>query len=266
MIARPLRSLAKTTLALGGILTAQLLYAIRRTDLPSLEDQPLEGTFGRESSPPFRLAFAGDSTVTAPGVEPPDAAWACRVAAFLAAEYRVELVVTAEGGSRAADVLERQVPRLLEIEPDLVVVSVGGNDALRGTPVRRFEETYDRILDLLAPRSAVIAAAIGDLGTIPRLPAIVRGVARVRGRAIDRAIARSVARHPGVEKTDASGPEWDVFGTDPELWAGDLFHASAAGHALYADGTVPALNRALGRIPPPLPAGPDRPSGDGSST
>ncbi len=245
LMARGVRGFTKGTLAVGGILAAQILHAAHRPDLPSYTDQALDGVFGEPGAAPLRIVFAGDSTVTAPGVEPIDDTWPRRVARHLARERHVELIVTAVGGSKARDVLEDQMPTVLGSEPDIVVLSVGGNDALRGTPIRRFEAHYDELVGNIAAAAPLIACGVGDLGTIPRLPALAQGVARVRGRSVDRAIARIVARHRGVLKTNAWGPRWAPFETDLSVWAGDLFHASGAGHALYADETIPLVERLL---------------------
>ncbi len=226
--------------------TGQLLHAIHRPDLPFLPDQDPSGVFGDPAAPSLRVVFLGDSTVTSPGVSPLDAAWPRQVARHLAVRHHVVLLSVARGGAKARDVLAHQLERAVALAPDLAVVSVGGNDALRGTPVARFEDEYERIVRRLeAAVPAVVCSGVGDLGTIPRLPALVRGVVRVRGRSLDRAIARVLARHPRVRKTETWGPRWEPFARDPDLWAADLFHASARGHDLYAAAAIPEIDRAL---------------------
>jgi lysophospholipase L1-like esterase len=130
------------------------------------------------------------------------------------------------------------------MEPDLAFVSVGANDALRATPLRRFETEYEQIvaqLDRHVPGVAV--SGIGDLGSIPRLPALARSIVRIRGRSFDKAIRRVVAGHPRVVKTNTWSPGWNEFVTNPdEVFAGDLFHASAYGHRIYASAAMPAVN------------------------
>ena len=237
----------KGPLAVGGVLGAQLLQAIQRPDLESLTDQHPSGVFGDPSLPPLKIVVLGDSTVTCPGVEPLDACWTRRTAMALSDRYHVELVSVAVGGARISDVRGEQMHRAVLTGGDLAIVCVGGNDALRGTPVDRFENAYDHVLRTLTSAfDAVAVCGVGDLGTIPRLPALVRGVARVRARSIDHAIGRVASRH-GVPKSRAWGPEYTAFETDPEVWAGDLFHASAVGHAIYADAAIPLVEEALRR-------------------
>jgi len=238
---------AKRPMAIGGIFAAQMVQAIQRPDLESLTDQDPSGSFGNPSLPPLRMIVLGDSTITAPGVEPLDDCWVRRVATHLADRYHVELISVAVGGSRASDVRNNQVHRAIVLGGDLAVLSVGGNDALRMTPVSRFEAPYDQVIRMLVNAfPAVAACGVGDLGTIPRLPALAQGVARVRGRSIDRAIGR-ITHAYGVPKSRAWGSEFAPFEYDLEMWAPDLFHASAQGHQMYADAAIPLVEEALRR-------------------
>ena len=240
--------IVRPPLAAGGILAGQMLHAIHRSDLPYLPDQDPSGRFGDPALPPLRITVLGDSSVTAPGVVPLDACWARRVAAHLSDRYRVELISVARGGSRVEDVLDGQLGDALATDPDLAWVAVGSNDALRGTTVARFEEQYAEIVSMLADAaSSVGCSGIGDLGTIPRLPTLVRGVARVRARSFDNAIARVVAGHHRARKTESWGPQWAMFDTDVSTFADDLFHASARGHGLFAElGVIPVVDELLG--------------------
>jgi lysophospholipase L1-like esterase len=199
----------------------------------------------------------GDSTVTSPGVEPLDASWPRRVAHHLASEYHVEFHSVAVGGSKARDVLADQVHRAIALEPDLAMVSVGGNDALRGSSVERFQREYDQILGLLSSHVPhIIVSGVGDLGSIPRLPALTQSIARIRGRSFDRAIRRAVDRHPRVLKTDTWSPGWDEFNTNPDdVFAVDLFHASAYGHGIYTAAVMPAINITMQRLAADAEAG-----------
>jgi lysophospholipase L1-like esterase len=238
---------ARRPIAIGGVLAAQMAQAIQRPDLESYTDQDPSGVFGDPSLPPLRVIALGDSTITAPGVEPLDHAWIRRTADYLSDRYYVELISVAVGGSRISDVRDGQVHRAIVLGADLAVLSVGGNDALRGTPVNRFETSYDQVVrTMIQAFPAVALCGVGDLGAIPRLPALARGIARVRGRSIDRAIGR-IAFQYGVPKSRAWGHEFARFEYDPAVWAGDLFHASGEGHSMYADAAKPLVDEALRR-------------------
>ena len=217
--------------------------AIYRDDLPTLENQDPSGLFGDPAAPPLRVVFLGDSSVTAPGVEPLDASWPRQIAMHLGDRFRVTAISVAVGGSKARDVIADQVDAALEVEPDIAYLSVGSNDALRATAVTKFETEYNTIVERLHTNvPAVGLSGIGDLGTIPRLPEPARGIARVRARSIDKAIARVTANYPRAVKSNA----WTVmsrFSDDPELFAGDLFHASAEGHLLFGEVGKPVADK-----------------------
>lgn len=227
-------SLIRPPLAAGAVLAGQMARAIYRDDLPTLENQDPSGHFGDPRSPRLRVVFLGDSSVTAPGVEPLDASWPRQVAIHLGERFYVTALSVAVGGAKARDVLAEQVDAALEVDPDIVYLSVGSNDALRATPVSRFETEYLDIVERLhASVPAVGLSGVGDLGTIPRLPEPMRGVARVRARSIDRAIARVTAQFPRAVKSNP----WVVMEAfvDNDYFAGDLFHASAVGHLLFGE-------------------------------
>jgi lysophospholipase L1-like esterase len=231
-------------LAAGAVLAGQMARAIYRNDLPSLENQDPSGRFGDPAAPPLRIVFLGDSSVTAPGVDPLDYSWPRQVAIHLSGRFHVDAISVAEGGSKSRDVLEKQLEPALELKPDIAYVSVGSNDALRGTPVQRFETELDRVVARLhANIPAVGVSGIGDLGTIPRLPSLARGIARVRGRAIDRAVARVASHYPRVAKSNAWDVMYPAFIEDPDLFAPDLFHASAEGHLVFASAGRPVSDR-----------------------
>jgi lysophospholipase L1-like esterase len=231
-------------LVAGTVLAGQMARAILRDDLPTLENQDPSGVFGDPDAPRLRLVFLGDSSVTAPGVEPLDHSWPRQMAFRLASQYRVEAISFAVGGSKARDVLDEQVNAALAVEPDIAYLAVGSNDALRGTPVARFESDLDEVVNrLYKVVPAIGLSGIGDLGTIPRIPELARGVARVRARAMDRAIGRVAARYPRTVKSRV----WDIMAIDfvqrPELFADDLFHASAEGHLAFATVGAPMVDR-----------------------
>ena len=230
-------------LAAGAIFAGQMARALYR-DLPTLENQDPSGVFGCPDAPPLTIVFLGDSSVTAPGVEPLDHSWPRQIAFHLAGHYRVTAISVAVGGAKVRDVLESQLEDALAAEPVLAYISVGSNDALRGTPTARFEADYDHIVGCLHSKvPAVGLSGIGDLGTIPRLPELARGIARIRARSIDAAIARVSKQYPRAVKSNA----WDVmesmFTKESDMFGEDLFHASAQGHLAFSDVGKPVADR-----------------------
>lgn len=236
--------------AFFGLLIAQVLKAAHRKDLPSLTNQDPSGVFGDKDAEPLRIVVLGDSSVTAPGVEPLDAAWPRQVAIRLAERFYVELYSVAVGGSKTRDVVASQMHAAVAVKPDIAMISIGANDAMRATPLVRFEREYRQILDLVTRHvSAVAVSGVGDLGSIPRLPAVARSIIRIRGRSFDRAVRRVVNDYPGVLKTNTWSPGWNEFLTNPEeVFGADLFHASAYGQHIYTKAAMPAISELADRV------------------
>ena len=241
---------AKRPLTALTVLAAQVAWAGYRRDLPTLSNQETSGVFGDPSNPRLRIVMLGDSTVTSPGVDPLNAAWPRRLAIGLSGSRFIEMHSVAVGGSKAKDVLADQLHRAINLEPHICIVSVGGNDALRGTPLVQFERDFSAILSLLTTHVRHIAVSgVGDLGSIPRLPALARTIARVRARSFDRAIRRAADPFREVVKTDTWSPGWNEFNTNPEaIFGADQFHASAYGHRIYAAAMMPAVETLIGRL------------------
>lgn len=239
-----LASAVRPAFTLAGVLVGQVLHAGYRNDLPSHQNQDPSGDFGDEALPPLRIVFLGDSSVTAPGVEPLDACWARQLSFHLTDRFRVEARSVAVGGSKVRDVVESQVEAALAHDPDIVYVSVGSNDALRGTPIAQFEEDYRSMATTLHDAvPAVGLSGVGDLGCIPRLPELARGVAKVRSRSVNNAIARIAADLPRAVKSNPWGVTWLGFYEDEAMFAGDRFHASAKGHLAFAEVARPMGDR-----------------------
>ena len=231
----------------AGVLAGQVLRSAHRQDLPSHNNQDPSGDFGDPALPRLRIVLLGDSSITAPGVRPLDSCWPRRLARHLQDRFFVELRSVGVGGAKTREVLDDQVPKALEVGADMALVSVGANDALRGTSVERFESEFGAIIDALTPTIPMVGVSgIGDLGTVRRLPDLARAFAKMRARSFDNAIRRVAARRRGVIKSESWGEIWKPFETEPEIiFAPDQFHASAAGHAIFAAAAIPVVESLL---------------------
>lgn len=243
----------------AGFLALQIRRAAHRPDLPSFTNQDISGTFGDPASPPLRIVAVGDSSLTAPGVEDIDDVWLRRIAHAYATRHRVELISLGVGGSRARDVIDGQLAAAVALRPDVAVVTVGSNDAIRAAGVRRYAAALEVLVGRLeAVSGAVLLVGMGDLGSIPRLPSALRPYLTRRSRTFDRACLRVAVAHPRTVKVHARGLMVTAFRADPSLFAPDLFHASAAGHAVFADAAAPAFEAAYRIALSRGPGGTDR--------
>jgi lysophospholipase L1-like esterase len=230
----------------GAFLLAQVFRAAHRSDLPSFPNQDPSGTFGDRSRPALRVVAVGDSSLTGPGVEHLDNIWIRRLMRRWEDRYHIELISLGVGGSKARDVVEGQLAEAVRLAPDIAVVSVCANDALRGVPPASFTAKLETIItELEAVSSAVVVLGMGDPASVPRLPAALRPWVSWRSRVFDRLVVEVATAHPRTIKVYSRGRMSSAFFEDPSLFAGDLFHAGDSGHEVFATSSQTALDAAL---------------------
>lgn len=238
-----MRRSASFTAGLAAGLWAGTWY-VKWRSLPTFTGSDASGVFGDPEAPALSIAVLGDSSCTGPGLDRIDDVWIQRIGRVLGEEFRTTIDSFAVGGAQAHDVLSEQVPRVNH--HDVAIVAVGPNDMLYGVSPSAFRTRLESIVDAV-PADAVVLSGVGDLSSIPRLPAVLRWAAHARGRAADRAHEEVAAARSHVFKV----PIWDRatdFHRDRSLWAADLFHASADGHAVYADVAMPAIRSATALV------------------
>ncbi|MEE8331594.1 MAG: GDSL-type esterase/lipase family protein [Acidimicrobiia bacterium] len=226
---------------------SQVYRAGHRKDLPSFGNQETSGTFGHPGDTKLRMVAIGDSSITCPGVDDIDDCFARRIAIHLSGRYFVELTSIAVGGSKARDVIDGQLEAAVALRPDLAFVSVGANDAIRATPVSSYETDLTTIVGALHEVSGAVAVmGVGDLGTIPRLPRSLQPFLTFRARRIDDAASRVAEQFDRAAKTENWGRMSTAFASgDLDLWAGDQFHVSGQGHAIFAEEALPTIEELL---------------------
>jgi lysophospholipase L1-like esterase len=234
-----------TALAIGGaiLIGIEIVIALRREYLPTEPALKLDDTFGDPSDEAITLVVMGDSTAAGLGAGEPAHSYPQIIARRLASDgYRVELRVFGFSGARVKDVLNDQLPKAIEVDPDYVFIGIGANDVTHLTPLGDLHSDMQDILrklDDFTETKTVIAGA-PDM----RAPAFyepLRSLAGWRGRQVADAI-EEVGRDQGVgvvELAEETGPR---FGTDPDRFhSDDDFHPSADGYRLWADAIYPVL-------------------------
>lgn len=230
------RSIRRIAVVALGVIAFEILYALLKPS-PTLESFDPSGEFGDPTHPEFRIAVLGDSSVTAPGVTGPEEIWVTRIGRRLADQRHVIMRSFAVGGSMAHNVVAEQLEAAMDFAPDLYLVSVGANDAIKGVPLRRFAANLDYLIGRLAGTDAmVVQSGVGVLGTIPRLYPPLSALMTARAARFDR-VHRQVAARYGTSVIDQRSDDPHLWNRDRSLWAADSFHVSAAGHARWTETT-----------------------------
>jgi acyl-CoA thioesterase I len=225
--------LGRTIGAAAAVVAGQLAWAVWRP-LPTFVDLDPSGAEGPEDGTPVRLLVLGDSSCTGSGLQDPSDIWV-RVLARMIADHghRVEVVSFAVGGSKASDLVRHQLRPAIELGGDIALISVGGNDALRGVRLAAFEEALDTLVGSLRDAVDTVAlSGVGDMGSVPRLPPPIASAARRRALAMNAVHHRVAARHDALV---ADQWEWAVERfRDRRVFSPDLFHPNADGHRVWA--------------------------------
>jgi len=199
----------------------------------------------------MRWVALGDSYTIGTSVPEADR-WPNQLVAALAAgtpPIELDLVANlAVNGYTSGDVIERELPQLGFLQPELVSILIGVNDVVRGVPLGRYSANVALILDDLIARvgpTRVVAVttpdytvtlAGADYGDPVRQAAGIREVNRILA---EEAAARSLAV---VDIHDLSLRA----ASDRNLVARDGLHPSGAQYALWVERIAPTVARLLG--------------------
>jgi lysophospholipase L1-like esterase len=228
-----------------GVLVVEVGLARRGGSTPAGSPLLLDGAVGEGSSPRLALTWLGDSTAAGVGASSPAGALPTRVGVGL--ERSIDVRVLARSGATVTDVVQRQLPAVAELSPDVVFVSVGANDVTHLTSRADFGDAYRELVDGLPESAVVVLLGVPDMGAIPRLAQPLRAVAGFRGRQLDD-VVRKVAAETGHAYVDIDGETGPAMRSDTErFFAADRYHPSDAGYQLWADAVLAAVRQRLPR-------------------
>lgn len=185
----------------------------------------------------------GDSGAFGAGASRPELSYAGRVYARLKALYpAARMVNLAVRGADSLYVLNYELPRAVELRPDLVTLSFGGKDVLQQKDVRQFERNIATIFRTLNAKTAavIVMNRIGDMGLWPGYVALYKGGGDAAAAELSTQVARfnealeRLAHAHGVELV-GGGEERRYLHRARELIARDGLHPSDEGYAIWAD-------------------------------
>jgi lysophospholipase L1-like esterase len=143
-----------------------------------------------------------------------------------------ELHIVAGNGACSADVEREQLPRALELRPDIASVVVGVNDTLRPNfdAARIGAAAAHTVGALRASGATVLTMRLPDPGRMLGMPGLLARPIASRAHQIN-AVMDVVAERFGTLHFDAASDE-ECY--DPRMWAVDRLHPSERGHRFIA--------------------------------
>lgn len=142
------------------------------------------------------------------------------------------LHIVATNGARMSDLESDQLPRALQLRPDIASVVIGVNDTLRANfdPDKIAASAAHTVGALRAAGAEVLTMRLPDPGRMLGLPELLARPLARRAHQVNDAMD-AVAERFSTLHWDAAR---DAESYDPRMWAVDRLHPSERGHRLIA--------------------------------
>ncbi|MGH2748898.1 MAG: SGNH/GDSL hydrolase family protein [Actinomycetota bacterium] len=240
---RPAVVIGASLMGAGALVAGQVQIARRRDYLRFAPDDEFEEPTDR-SAHIVHMVVIGDSTAVGVGAGSRRRSYPAILAARIGSHRPVRLAVLGRPGLRWQHVADLAA-EATAMDPDLVLIGVGGNDAIHLTHLGKLRAGVGAALDELRRSEATVLVVLGPRFDSPAVPRPLRDLIAARCRAVNRTIT-AVARARGVTVIDTETVIGDAFARDPRrLYSEDMFHPSAAGYELWAGAIEEHVRRAV---------------------
>lgn len=150
-------------------------------------------------------------------------------------------------GATTADVLQAQLNKGVEKNPQLITLGIGINDIGHGVPLERFTQNYDRILSTLKEKTQarIVVTNIPDISSAPVVPLSMRRQYHQQIQTFNERL-EEIANRRGVTIFDIYSITTRDLPDHPEYFSRDGFHPSDMGYELWAVEMWPTIARTIG--------------------
>ncbi len=178
----------------------------------------------------IRYVALGDSLTEGVGATNQDSVLAVLLAKQLAVSQNVELLNLAHRGDTTEELLRNQLPRAVELKPDLVTIMIGTNDLHNFVSLEVFEQNIKQTLEELKQiKARIVLINIPFLGSPKSLVFPHNIWINLRTQSYNQ-VLRSVARDANVEYIDLYSLTHGFDG-----YSEDLFHPSDQGYLRWGE-------------------------------
>jgi len=192
---------------------------------------------------PIRIVGFGDSTIAGVGVDDPLLGLTPQFskAVHTTLGYGVTWRSVGQSGATSKDLLQRFLADAVSEPGDIVLVSMGANDAKDLKPLRATIDRFQRVVEALTaghPGATLLFSSLPAFHLFPTLPQPLRGIIYAHAQAIERSVRPMIESYPHAFMSPPPPQYHETF------FAPDGFHPSADG---YRDWASFALQDALER-------------------
>lgn len=191
------------------------------------------------------ILYLGDSTIS--GVGTHNSTVEAAIAAYLPSDIQGFTAINlARSGATTADVLLDQLPRARDIDPSLVIVGAGTNDARASAGAHRLLTDTTALLMLLRqryPHALILHTGVAPIDVAPAVPEALRAGLRGRVEQLNDEV-RIACVAANVRFLDLAARLRPEFDRDAQLFSPDQLHPSDAGYDLCARTIADEVHRA----------------------
>jgi len=195
---------------------------------------------GKENDPLVTYLVLGDSTAVGTGAASVDQSYPYLVAAGLAEPgYKVHVINHAKSGARLHDLITNQLPFIDSVNPTLVTISIGANDATHFTSHAEYQQDLRTLRDVISkhPSTQFVVANAPDMGKTIAIPQPLRALIGYLAKQENDLLLQEI---PDLHLADIYG---QAKLTHLNEYASDRFHPSALGYQSWASVFLAAINK-----------------------
>lgn len=209
----------------------KFLYVLKSNTLPKIEQ--LNSELG--TGDPLTYVAAGDSTSVGVGASNITHTYTYKVFQKLSENNKVKYIHVGKSGARTNNVIEDQLPKIIEASPDIVTLSIGANDITHMKNNSDIIKNYETITNsLLANTHAQIYLTNTPiLKDAPLLPWIFRQVLEAKAKVVNRELLKLENDRVHVVPIHDFG--WSQYPNIKLTFAQDQFHPSDIGYENWTD-------------------------------
>lgn len=232
-----------STLVLGPVLLLQGRHVRKVT--PKLPEPPGERSGITGSGPELRLLILGDSAAAGVGAPHQRDALLGQLVSALAKDFCVHWTLHACTGHTT----QQALAHLAQLPPqpfDMVVTSIGVNDATAGTATKRWRQHMVELLHTLEERHEaghILVSGLPPMHRFPALPQPLRWYMGMRAAALNRTLQQLLSGNPRRQLVEVA------FSEDAGLMASDGFHPGPGAYAEWGKIVAGVMRERLEELP-----------------
>lgn len=198
---------------------------------------------------PFIYVALGDSTVEGVGASAPHRSY---TGILHAAIKEKKKMVTYHNlgikGATVSDVIRDQLQKAIVLQPDLITISIGANDIRARKRAKTFEKELTSLIKELQTNTNayIVINTIPDLSLTPAIPRYLKKYCKYMAIRFNNKI-KKVSDDLAISFVDLFYYSRSVLIQFPEAIAGDGFHPSDFGYAIWANTMIPQIDKAITR-------------------